>query len=94
MPTLTQQRPAEDRTREVVLSLSGINKRFGAVQALTDVSLEVGAGEVVALVGDNGAGNRWVRLLVCAPGSGDGARRDVPGPARPAERCRSPVERA
>ncbi len=42
--------------RESVLSLTGINKRFGAVQALTDVHLEVAAGEVVALVGDNGAG--------------------------------------
>ncbi|RYE75325.1 MAG: sugar ABC transporter ATP-binding protein, partial [Myxococcales bacterium] len=39
-----------------VLSLTGINKRFGAVQALTDVHLQVDAGEVVALVGDNGAG--------------------------------------
>ena len=41
---------------ETVLSLTGIHKRFGAVQALTDVHLTVGAGEVVALVGDNGAG--------------------------------------
>ncbi|WP_269856524.1 ATP-binding cassette domain-containing protein [Streptomyces sp. RPT161] len=39
-----------------VLALRGISKRFGAVQALTDVELEVRAGEVVALVGDNGAG--------------------------------------
>ncbi|WP_405014344.1 ATP-binding cassette domain-containing protein [Kitasatospora sp. NBC_01539] len=39
-----------------VLALRGVSKRFGAVQALTDVELEVRAGEVVALVGDNGAG--------------------------------------
>lgn len=52
MSTATTQAPV----RDVVLSLTGINKRFGAVQALTDVSLEVAAGEVVALVGDNGAG--------------------------------------
>ena len=41
---------------EVVLSLKGISKQFGAVSALTDINLEVRAGEVVALVGDNGAG--------------------------------------
>ena len=41
---------------EVVLSLRGVSKQFGAVSALTDIDLEVRAGEVVALVGDNGAG--------------------------------------
>jgi D-xylose transport system ATP-binding protein len=43
-------------TATPVLALRGVSKRFGAVQALTDVELEVHAGEVLALVGDNGAG--------------------------------------
>ena len=41
---------------EVVLRLSGITKRFGALTANDDVSLAVGRGEVVALLGENGAG--------------------------------------
>jgi ABC-type sugar transport system ATPase subunit len=39
-----------------LLALRGISKHFGAVQALTDVDLDVPAGEVTALCGDNGAG--------------------------------------
>ena len=41
---------------EPVLKLSGVSKNFGAVSALTEIDMEVHAGEVVALVGDNGAG--------------------------------------
>ncbi|ONK10678.1 Xylose import ATP-binding protein XylG [Streptomyces sp. MP131-18] len=43
-------------TAAPVLALRGVSKRFGAVQALTDVDLEIRPGEVTALVGDNGAG--------------------------------------
>ncbi|MEA2272181.1 MAG: D-xylose transport system ATP-binding protein [Solirubrobacteraceae bacterium] len=39
-----------------LLEVRGVTKRFGAVEALTGVDFEVGAGEIVALVGDNGAG--------------------------------------
>jgi ABC-type sugar transport system ATPase subunit len=39
-----------------LLALRGITKTFGPVRALTNVDLEVPAGQVTALVGDNGAG--------------------------------------
>jgi general nucleoside transport system ATP-binding protein len=38
------------------LSLHHISKRFGSVPVLQDISLEVRAGEMLALVGENGAG--------------------------------------
>src|ERR1035438_9614870 len=39
-----------------LLSLRGISKSFGAVQAMRHVDLDVPAGQVTAIIGDNGAG--------------------------------------
>ena len=39
-----------------LLSISELHVSYGGIQALLDVSLEVHAGEVVTLIGANGAG--------------------------------------
>ncbi|HEY3014867.1 MAG TPA: ATP-binding cassette domain-containing protein [Nocardioides sp.] len=73
MSTSPQTAEAEVRTAAPVLSLRGINKRFGAVRALTDVDFDVHAGEVVALVGDNGAGkSTLVKVMAGVDPADDG----------------------
>lgn len=50
-----------------ILDASGVSKSFGAVTALRDASLRIGAGEVVALMGANGAGkSTFVKILTGA----------------------------
>jgi D-xylose transport system ATP-binding protein len=55
-------------TATPVLSLRGISKRFGAVQALTDAEIDIMPGEVVALVGDNGAGKSTLVKVISGVG--------------------------
>ncbi len=64
MTAATQEPAVAPPAGKPVLSIRGVNKRFGAVQVLTDVSLEVSPGEVVALVGDNGAGKSTLIKIV------------------------------
>jgi ABC-2 type transport system ATP-binding protein len=47
------------------LAVSGLVKRYGAVEALSGVDLEVGEGELVGLLGPNGAGKSTLVKIAC-----------------------------
>lgn len=57
-----------------VLELRQISKNFGAIKALTDVNLTLEAGEVLGLMGDNGAGKSTIVKIIAGnfpPSSGE-----------------------
>jgi branched-chain amino acid transport system ATP-binding protein len=47
-----------------MLQLSGVNAGYGAIEVLHELSLEVKAGEIVALLGANGAGKSTTLLTI------------------------------
>jgi ribose transport system ATP-binding protein len=85
-----------------LLELAGIEKAFGAVPVLCGVSLNVGRGEVHALLGENGAGkSTLMRILLGAESADRGQMKlagepyapDGPGAARAAGIVMVPQER-
>nr|WP_165795377.1 ABC transporter ATP-binding protein [Deinococcus koreensis] len=70
------------------LNVTGLSKAFGAVQAVRGVSLEVAAGETLALIGPSGCGKSTVLRLVAGLERPDSGRVEVAGrdvTARPPE---------
>lgn len=71
------------------LRITKVKKCFGATQALRDVSLVVGSGEVHALIGENGAGKSTLMKILSAAHSPDGGEIQLDGqvfaPATPLE---------
>ena len=53
-----------DSKGEVALQVRGLAKYFGGVRALSDLDLDLHRGEVIALVGDNGAGkSTFIKMI-------------------------------
>ncbi len=57
-----------------LLKLNTVSRRFGSLQALTDISIDVAAGELRAVIGPNGAGKTTLFNLISGffpPSSGE-----------------------
>ncbi|MCC6982820.1 MAG: ATP-binding cassette domain-containing protein, partial [Bauldia sp.] len=50
---------------EAPVSIRGVTKRYGRVEALRGIDLEIGRGELFALVGPNGAGKTTLIHVLC-----------------------------
>lgn len=48
-----------------LLSIGGLNMRFGGVKALTDISMNVASGSIVSIIGPNGAGKTTFFNMIC-----------------------------
>src|SRR5688500_20181004 len=62
-----------------LLEMEGISKRFPGVVALDQVDLNVGAGEVVALIGENGAGKSTLMNILGGAIARDGGTIKING---------------
>src|SRR5262249_15634057 len=71
-----------------ILKLSGISKRFGATVALDGVDLDLGPGQVYALIGENGAGKSTLMNIISGAVKPDAGFMELDGkpfqPASPA----------
>jgi ribose transport system ATP-binding protein len=66
-------------TAPVRLRLSGIRKDFGATRALRRVSLELAAGETLALIGENGAGKSTLMKILSGALEADAGTMELNG---------------
>lgn len=86
----------DQAARGNVLECRSLSKTYGAVAAVRDVSFNVRAGEVVCLVGDNGAGKSTVIKMISGASAPDSGRIVVDGAdasfSSPSDSRRSGIE--
>ena len=64
IPTTSVEARATARSFPPVFSIEGAHKSYGALTALEDAAFAVGKGEVVCLLGDNGAGKSTIVKII------------------------------
>ena len=69
--TYEQGSAARSPSGTPVLTMAGVQKRYGGVRALRGVDLELQAGEVHAIVGENGAGKSTLIKIVSGAETAD-----------------------
>lgn len=62
-----------------ILSLEAVNKKFGPVAALSDMSLDFYSGTVHAVVGENGAGKSTLCKIICGIYQADSGKMSFDG---------------
>ena len=65
--------------QKLVLSATGLSKSFPGVRALHDVSLQLKAGEVLAVIGENGAGKSTLMKILAGVQPPDAGQIEVDG---------------
>lgn len=85
-----------DQSSEAIISCDNVSKRYGAFDALKNVSLDVSRGEVVCIVGPSGGGKSTFLRTINGLESIDGGRVSfngvtIPGPARNVRQIRREV---
>jgi ABC-2 type transport system ATP-binding protein len=66
-------------TETLAVSIEGVSKRFGRVQALDSVSLDIKSREMMAILGPNGAGKSTLILILCTLLAADSGSATVAG---------------
>jgi len=69
--TYEQGSAARSPSGTPVLTLTGVQKRYGGVRALRGVDLELQSGEVHAIVGENGAGKSTLIKIISGAETAD-----------------------